>query len=195
MPAIIPQIIPFANSLIARALQPDGLAVDATAGNGNDTLHMARLAGEQGMVHAFDVQQSALDSTRQRLEQEQLTDRVRFHAVGHERMADCIPPEQHGRINAVMFNLGYLPGSDKQVITRPATTLPALETALRLLAPGGGISVLCYTGHPGGADEADQVLRWARSLDFAAFRVLQYGVVNKQDSNVSLLFVEKVPEK
>ncbi len=195
MPAIIPQIIPFANSLIARALQPGGLAVDATAGNGNDTLHMARLAGPRGLVHAFDVQQDALDNTRQRLDQEGLAARVLLHASGHERLAECIPPDQHGRISAVMFNLGYLPGSDKQIITRPQTTLAALEAARTLLAPGGGISVLCYTGHPGGAGEAEKVLQWAQSLDFAAFRVLQYGVVNKQDNNVSLLFIEKIPEK
>ncbi len=192
MPALIPQIIPFANSLISQALQPGDLAVDATAGNGNDTLHLARLVGAQGLVHAFDVQADALDSSRRRLEQEGLEARVVFHQTGHEHMQSCIPATQHGAVKAVMFNLGYLPGSDKQVITHPETTLPALRSALELLAPGGGISVLCYTGHPGGADEAEQVERWCRTLDFAVFRVLQYGVINKQDKNVRLLFIERV---
>lgn len=50
----------------------------------------------------------------------------------------------------VAFNLGYLPGGDKTIITKPETTLPALEAAKGILMPGGLISLVVYVGHPGG---------------------------------------------
>lgn len=34
--------------------------IDATAGNGHDTVFLAQLVGRQGRVWAFDVQSSAL---------------------------------------------------------------------------------------------------------------------------------------
>lgn len=50
----------------------------------------------------------------------------------------------------VAFNLGYLPGGDKTMITKSETTLLGLEAAERVVAPGGLISLLVYVGHPGG---------------------------------------------
>ena len=75
-----------------------------------------------------------------------------------------LPESVAGRVQAVMFNLGYLPGGDKQRTTGASTTLAALQSALSLLAPGGVISLLAYTGHPGGREEAELVKGWASAL-------------------------------
>ncbi len=132
-------------------LQPGEVAVDATVGNGHDTLFLAQQVGAQGHVYGFDIQEEALARTRRRLEEAGLRDRVTLLQMGHEHMAEAVPAAWHGRIGAVMFNLGYLPGgSDRTCITRPQTTVPALEAALRLLRPGGVLTVVAYRGHPGG---------------------------------------------
>jgi 16S rRNA C1402 N4-methylase RsmH len=146
-----------AHAIISHYLQEGQLAVDATAGNGHDTLFLARRVGAAGRVFAFDIQKQALRATSARLEQAGLSSRVELIHDGHEHMAESLPPDSHGRLRAVMFNLGYLPHSDKATTTRVEHTLPALEQARRLLTPGGVISVLAYRGHPGGREESQAV--------------------------------------
>jgi len=173
-----PSVLTTAQRWVAERFPPGSAAIDATAGGGVDTLFLARQAGPRGRVLAFDVQEEALARTRQRLEEaraagEALADVTLVHA-GHERMAEFVPADLHGRIRAVMFNLGYLPGSDSPVITRPETTLPALEAALRLLAPGGILTAVLYPGHPGGLEEAHAVERWMTELPGAAAQTVLY---------------------
>ena len=153
-----------AHRAIAEVLQTGDIAIDATVGNGHDTLFLASQVGATGKVYGFDIQQQALDSAWQRLEQAGQTAQVSLYHAGHELMAMLLPESVAGRVQAVMFNLGYLPGGDKQRTTGASTTLAALQSALSLLAPGGVISLLAYTGHPGGREEAELVKGWASAL-------------------------------
>mgnify|MGYP001826823113 CR=1 FL=1 len=148
------------HELLAMALQPGDLAVDATAGNGHDTLHLAQQVSPGGSVYAFDVQHRALDATAGKLYAAGLRDKVNLCRASHQDMLQRIPTEWRGQIAAITFNLGYLPGGDKQITTDAASTLAALEQSLHLLQNGGVLSVLAYRGHPGGAQEADAVQRW-----------------------------------
>ncbi len=114
-------------------LQEGDVAVDATAGNGHDTLYLAQKVGERGHVYAFDVQQAALDSTKERLAENGIPDeRVTLILSGHERMADYVKEP----VRCVLFNLGWLPSGDHSVTTRVPTTLAAVEAACGLLLPG-----------------------------------------------------------
>lgn len=140
------------------------LAVDATAGNGHDTLFLAQLAGTHGRVAAFDVQAEAIEATRVRLEKNACAAQVELHLCGHEKMAEVLGETWAGKTRAVFFNLGYLPKSDHAVTTSAATTLPALDAAWRLLAPGGFISLTVYTRHPGGFAESECVNAWLDGL-------------------------------
>ena len=181
----------FANELVRRVLQPGDPALDGTAGNGHDTLFLARLVGPQGVVHAWDVQPLALANTRALLERYGQSAQVRLHLAGHERLAELLPPELQGRVRAAMFNLGFLPGADGAVITRPATTLAALDATLAVLAPGGLVTVVCYAGHPGGGEEAQAVADWCAGLDFGQARALHYEIINKRQSSIRLFCIEK----
>ncbi len=156
-------LIELAHAAVSGCLRPGEWAVDATVGNGHDTLFLAAAVGEAGHVWGFDLQAQALANTGQRLAEAGLDAQVTLLATGHERMAECLPG-QRGAIRAVMFNLGYLPGSDKHCTTRPATTRRALDAACDLLMPGGVITVIAYTGHPGGEEEAESVLTWSAAL-------------------------------
>jgi predicted methyltransferase len=152
---------------LAELLGEGDTVVDATTGNGHDTLFLARQVGRRGRVYGFDVQQAALDATAARSGEGDIGAQVQLFRAGHEEMTGHLPGEIRGGIKAVLFNLGYLPGSDKRIVTRSATTVAALEGILEWLAPGGVISVLAYTGHPGGRDEAEEVKRWAAGLSDA----------------------------
>ncbi len=153
-----------AQEVIAAYLAPGDLVIDATAGNGHDTLFLAEQVGPEGHVWAFDVQQSALDNTASLLTSS-LLDRVSLIRASHADLATHIPPERHREIAALMFNLGYLPGGDKRIITQATSTRAALQAGLRFLRPGGILSVLAYTGHPGGTEEAASIRLWLREHD------------------------------
>lgn len=138
-------------------------AVDATAGNGNDTLFLANLVGGEGRVAAFDVQPEAIAATRKRLEQNKIFN-VDLFLCGHEKMAAVLPENWGGNVDAVFFNLGYLPRSNHEIKTDVSTTLPALNSAWELLAPDGFISLTVYTRHPGGFEESACVNAWLETM-------------------------------
>ncbi len=152
------------HSALAEIVGEGDCVIDATVGNGHDTLFLAQQVGVSGKVYGFDIQQAALDETWRRLQSEGVDARVSLYHAGHEAMAILLPESIRGTVKAVMFNLGYLPGGDKQRTTAISTTLAALEQAREMLAPGGVVSVLAYTGHPGGREEAEAVKRWAAAL-------------------------------
>jgi len=153
-----------AHAALAGILGGGDIAIDATVGNGHDTLFLAELVGAAGTVYGFDIQETALDTAYRRLQEAGLAGRASLYHAGHEAMAVVLPASIAGRVKAVMFNLGYLPGGDKGRTTGITTTLAALEQARSLLAPNGAISVLAYTGHPGGREEAETVKAWATAL-------------------------------
>lgn len=153
-----------AHSLVRERVKPGDRVVDATLGNGHDTVFLAGLVGRSGQVDGFDIQSEAIRSARQKL-QDCPCDQVTLHQASHEKMADLVEPP----VQAVMFNLGYLPGGDKNVVTRAATTTQAIRAALDLLSPTGIVSIVAYPGHPGGREEADAVLALCQSLDDCRF--------------------------
>ncbi len=180
----------FSKKLLTAALSNGSIAIDATVGNGNDTAQLARMVGPTGRVYGFDVQKAALEHTAARLEHDGYADRVQLIHKGHESLNDAIDSDHVGKIQAVVFNLGFLPGSDESLITTPKNTLAALDASLQVLAPGGLISVICYTGHPGGAQEEQCVHAWCAKLDFNEYRVLRYDILNKPGALIRLYAVE-----
>lgn len=149
-----------AHDTVSAHLDAGSLAVDATAGNGHDTLFLARQVNPGGRVFAFDIQPEALHSARTRIENAGLQDLVTWIQTGHEEMVQQIPSASHGSVDAILFNLGYLPGGDKARTTQTKSTLAALDASLQLLRPGGMLSVAAYPGHPEGARECKAVEGW-----------------------------------
>lgn len=145
-----------AQDLISQVLRPGDTAIDATAGNGHDTHFLAKCVGASGTVISVDIQQAAIDVTRKRLTAAGLQN-VRLLNDDHSRLAELIPRELHGQITAIMFNLGFLPGGDKQIKTTTDRTRQAVLQATELLRPEGLLTILAYSGHDGGASETESI--------------------------------------
>lgn len=180
--------VPLCHHFLRERLRPGDRVVDATCGNGQDTLLLAELVGEGGHVWAFDIQQEALVRTAERLVAAGCRERVELVAAGHERLGELVS----GPLQAVVFNLGYLPAGNPAVKTSAQTTLSALQQAAELLAPAGILLIAVYTGHEGGMEEWGVLRGWASGLEPRSFNVWQARQLNRSEAAPFVVLVEKV---
>lgn len=176
---------------LAEVIQEGDMAIDATVGNGHDVLFLAKAVGSTGHVLGLDIQADAIENARARLQQENLHPRVELLMQDHADLDRCMPETMKHRIKAVMFNLGYLPGSDKSVITHRESTLQALDAVLSHLVPGGVISIIAYRGHSGGQDESRAVSDWSSRLDKANYTVQFINAQTVSDTAPMLVIVRR----
>lgn len=176
--------------LLEDVIELGDIVIDATMGNGYDTKYFAEKVGENGLVYSFDVQEEAIKSTRKKLEKSQLIDRVKLILDGHENMDSYITEG----VSCVLFNLGYLPRAKHQIITKPDTTIKAIEKSLEVLKPHGVVSIAIYTGHEGGMDEFNAVFEYVKNLDQTKFNVLNCNFVNQINNPPRLVLIEKKKE-
>lgn len=163
------------------------VCVDATMGKGNDTLFLCQCTGKEGSVTAFDIQEKALEKTKERLLQNDA--KARLIKDGHEHMGQYLEAET---VQCMMFNLGYLPGGDHNLATKPDTTVKALEEGFRLLKKGGIMSICIYSGKDSGFEERDRVLEYLQALDEQKFFVIRQDFIQKTNNPPMPVFVMKL---
>ncbi|MBR6795598.1 MAG: class I SAM-dependent methyltransferase [Clostridia bacterium] len=164
---------------ILNHLKEGDVAVDFTMGNGGDTLFLSKTVGEHGHVYAFDIQEEALSSTRQRLLDGGAPENYTLIHDSHHNVKSYVKEP----IKAGMFNLGYLPRSGrKEVTTMRKTTMPAVEAALSLLADDGILMVAVYPGHEEGRLEGEMLERYFATLDRRHICVSCFKIVNSPTS-------------
>uniref|UniRef100_C6E1N5 Putative rRNA methylase n=1 Tax=Geobacter sp. (strain M21) TaxID=443144 RepID=C6E1N5_GEOSM len=180
--------VPLSHFYLRQKVCPGDLVLDATCGNGFDTLLLAELTGEGGEVWAFDVQPRAIAATRALLEREGRLAAVHLLEAGHERVSEFVP----AGLAAAVFNLGYLPGGETNLVTDPVRTVSALGQTAMLLKPGGIITIALYTGHEGGPEEAQAVHEWGASLSPREYNVWCSRQLNRPPVAPYLVLVEKI---
>ncbi len=159
----------FSHQLLKEVVEPGDFVIDATMGNGHDTAFLAELVGPSGEVFAFDIQKEALINTEQKLTELNLLPQTTLFPLGHEHLHAVLDEETE--ITAAIFNLGYLPKSNKEIITKPATTKQALDGLLPHLVKGSRIILVVYYGHEGGSEELDLVTNYTQAFTTRLFTV------------------------
>lgn len=172
---------------LEKIIEKGHVVIDATMGNGYDTVYLGNLVGETGKVYAFDVQEEALTSTRKKVVRDNMEDRIELIHDGHENLDKYVKEE----VSCVVFNLGYLPRAKHMVITKPDTTLEAIKKSLELLKPNGIISIAAYIGHEGGLDEKNYICEYLDNLDQRQYNVLHMEFTNQINNPPQLILVEK----
>ena len=163
-----------AREAIQRTVLPGDSVIDATMGNGHDTLMLCEAVGPGGRVYAFDIQLQAVNETEKRLREHGMADRATLIHAGHERMAEYVKEP----VKAVMFNLGWLPGGNHSVTTKWETTRQAVESALTLLLPSGIVVICAYPGHEEGAREERELTAFLSGLSNRQYNVLHQRFLN-----------------
>ena len=170
---------------VTATLPEGGFAVDATVGNGYDTLFLADRVGKSGRVLGFDVQKMALNNASELIRFTGNLDRVRLVLGCHSGLGRALMG--YPRVDAAMFNLGYLPRGDRRIVTRPSTTIPAIAALLDRLAPKGRISILAYRDHPEGPGEYEAVRGFLEQAPDIEVRELTGDAENEQGSRLFLV--------
>ena len=173
------QITHWCARFIREQVKPGDLCIDATMGNGNDTLLLSTLAGSTGKVLAFDIQEDALRRTEERLRKAGAPENWSLFLESHTHMSRYAGPDS---VSCIVFNLGYLPGGDHSMATRSDSTIQALEQGLLLLKKGGLVSLCIYSGGDSGFEERDAVLSWLSGLDPRKYLVIRSDYYNRPNN-------------
>ncbi|MFW5991626.1 MAG: class I SAM-dependent methyltransferase [Halanaerobiaceae bacterium] len=169
------QGVEFSHALLRRHIDRGAYVIDATAGNGYDTLFLSGLVGKKGKIWALDIQKEAIANTQRLLKKNRAAEQVQLINGDHQHLLDYV----NIKVDGILFNLGYLPGGNKKIITKKETTLKALRDGLDILKSAGIIVLVVYTGHSGGQEELKSLLNFSEQLDAGTYNVIHYHFLNQ----------------
>ena len=176
-----------AKEIAIKKLQEGDIAVDATMGNGNDTVFLANLVGESGKVYSFDVQSTAIENTKKRISDNKINTEIELIHDGHENLDKYIKE----KVKLVMFNLGYLPSAEHNITTKAETTIVAIKKSLDMLEKNGVILLVIYHGHENGKLEKVAIEEFTSSLNQKEYNVMKLGFINQINNPPILVAIEK----
>ncbi|WP_339749030.1 class I SAM-dependent methyltransferase [uncultured Rubinisphaera sp.] len=188
----MPQLTDLAHEAVSKVVHKGDVVIDATVGNGHDTTFLSELVGTEGRVLAFDIQSVAIEQAEQRLRNSGHQN-VTWLAMDHARLAEVLQEEGISNVRSVMFNLGYLPGGDHEIVTHVDSTLNAIHSGLQALTVNGVMTILAYIGHSGGLEEAEAIEAFLNELDSATFET-QFNHGNSPKSP-RLLIVKRTADE
>ncbi len=201
MKNLIQSTTAFAMSIACQYIRDDSLVIDATCGNGHDTLQLAEyLRGESlhGQIVAIDIQPAAIDSTKALLESKGFTPQlasgdIALHRGSHEDLAGAVKDVlgESRKACLIVYNLGYLPGGDKSVTTETASTIEAVGSALSILDADGLVCITMYSGHAEGAKEKQALLHFAEELDSREYHVSYISMINQPNDPPEILLISR----
>lgn len=184
-----------AHSTISPWLKSGGVVIDATAGNGHDSLFLAQQIGANGTLLSIDIQPSAIESTKKLLESSSIQAKTYYINASHDDLDSItekyLSEEERSNISLVYYNLGYLPGGNKEFTTTREITLTSIRKALALLSRGGVLVIVMYPGHNEGSKEKEELLTYTKTLLDKEYTVVHLGYVNKSESSPSILVIGK----
>lgn len=169
---------------------PGCVIVDATCGNGYDTLALAK--AKPSKLYGFDIQQMAVNTTKEKLISSGygslLADgTISIICDSHSNMSQYVKEP----VNVIVFNLGYLPGGDKTKPTYKNDTLSAVESSLSLLSKDGILAVTMYSGHTEGLEEKNMLMQMAENLDPKVYHAAYVNFINQKNSPPEILMITR----
>lgn len=177
---IVKKIIPFAHDLLKETVQTGDIVVDATLGNGNDSLFLSELVGDKGKVYSFDIQKEAIENSMM-LFKDNHVHNVHCILSGHEHAKNELLNRGIKEIDGVIFNLGYLPGSNQEVTTHGETTLKAINDLFEILKKDKYIVLVVYPGHKEGELEKQYLLQELNKFPAKQADIFIYQMINRSE--------------
>lgn len=135
------------NTFIHKYLKPlvnkNSVCVDMTLGNGLDSELLCEYAKK---VYGFDISIEAINNSKKRLSKYTNIEYINDNHINIDKYIN-------ENLDLVIFNLGYLPHSKDNNITKADETLIAFKKSYSLLKIDGYLIITFYIGHLGGKSE------------------------------------------
>lgn len=183
------QITEWCHHFIREHVKAGDICIDATAGNGNDTQLLCELVGEHGKVFAFDIQEQAVQHTKEKLAKSNLSNRAEVLLDSHVNMRNYVAEDS---VSCIVFNFGYLPGGDHRLATRKESSIQAIHEGLKILKKGGMMSLCIYSGGDSGFEERDAILEELKNLDSKRYLVIMSSYYNRPNNPPIPVLIIKV---
>ncbi len=168
----------FTSMLIKTYVKEHHICLDGTVGNGNDTMKILNALNGTGKIYGFDIQEDAINHTESLIFDRNYNTEVLLIKDSHEYVDRYIKE----RINFAIYNLGYLPGGDKNIKTNYTSTIISIKKVLDLLAPNGILLITVYLGHPGGMDEYTAINDYLETLEQKNYNVFKLKFINQKNN-------------
>lgn len=164
--------------IILKNIKKNDIVVDATIGNGNDTLFLSNIVTD-GKVFGFDIQDEAITNTKKIINNKNVT----LYKENHANIGKVLN-EYKNKISLILFNLGYLPGGDKTITTNHKTSIEAIKEGFNLLNNKGIILIVVYPGHEEGLKESKELLNFIKNEDY------NYNIYHNTDNKIAPYLIE-----
>jgi len=180
---ILNNCVTLAHEYVKKITNENTIAIDATAGNGNDAVFLGENCKK---VYAFDIQEEAINNTKVKLEKNNIKN-VILIKDSHENIDLHIAE----KVDVVMFNLGYLPKSNHHITTQYTSTIKALSKSMNMLNEKGIITIVIYYGQDNEEQEKIKLLEYIKTIDEKKYKVLKLSYENISDWPPILVIIEK----
>lgn len=181
----ISNVIELMKLALSNVLPAAKVIIDATAGNGFDTLFLAEHSGETAKLFAFDIQAAAIAATKAKTKAYEA--KITYLNCSHEKIGSIITEP----IDVAVFNLGYLPGAKHTITTQHESTLKAITTVIAQLSLNGICAVMVYPGHAEGAIEAQYIKEYVQKLSASKYTIGCYRLINHKKTAPYLYLIER----
>ena len=168
-----------AHYIIETFLENKNTAIDGTLGNGHDTDFLAERFKE---VYTFDIQEEACTNYTQKKKEN-----VKVIHSSHDLFQEYVDK----KVDCIMYNLGFLPGGDKNITTKSETSLKSINTGLNLLNSGGIMTICLYRGHDEGKREENIIIPYLKEIDKSVYGVMYHSFLNRNKKSPVLVIIEK----
>lgn len=182
-------IVTITHQIIREKVHIGDHVLDATVGKGNDTLLLSQMVGDDGIVYGFDIQAQAIAIADERISNESKFKNTKLFVKDHSELDQVLPDDE--KLQLAIFNLGYLPSGDKEIITQSDTTVKAITDVLDHLDTKGILLIASYVGHPGGMEEFEAVQSYLEKLDQKSYNVAMFNFLNQKNLPPRLFIVER----
>ncbi len=180
-------IFDFIQPYLEKTLEPGDIVIDATVGNGCDTITLLNLIDPGGKLYGFDIQEKAINVTKRKINQ--MFPHANYQLIhdSHENLHKHI----NEKVDLIIFNLGFLPGGDKTITTQSTSTITAVNAGLSLLKNKGSMIIAIYPGHEEGFIEKQALFKSLASLEQKKYDVSSFQFVNQINDPPLVLIIQK----
>ncbi len=187
MSQLISNAVNYVKNNVKRIIIEDWVVIDATVGNGHDTLFLKNQLSEKGKLYGFDVQEKAIELTKKRLIKNNCYSGVKLIQDSHENFQKHID----GSVDLILYNLGYLPKGDKEITTESETTLNSVKSGMAMLNSGGVIFITVYPGHLPGALELEVLSDYLKTINQKEYAVMKVDFFNYNNKPPVVFMIER----